>query len=246
MPRFFIEKDRIKDGSATIKGDELKHIRKVLRLGLGDSVILFDEEGWEYHATITKENSRDLKADIIKKCLPQRDSPIEIILAQGLPRLPKMDLVIQKSTELGVSQVLPFHSHRSLPRLSQEKSLMRAARWRKIALESSKQCGRTSIPYIGVPVSFSEIVAKHLKNSLKIILWEEEKELGLKKILDDHGEKKSFFIIVGPEGGFIDTEIQKASEAGFHGVHIGRRILRTETAGISILSIIQHRFGDLS
>ena len=245
MHRFFVEKDRIKDNTAVIVGEDIKHIRRVLRLGIGDRVILFDKSGLEYYSTIRKVSLKALEVEIFKKKLPQRESPLEIILAQGLPRLPKMDIIVQKVTELGVSKILPFHSHRSIAKLSEEKSLKKVKRWQKIALEATKQCGRNSIPQICTPVDFAEITRINLRDGLKLILWEEESVFGLKQLLDAHPEKGAFLILVGPEGGFIHTEIKQARKEGFHVVSMGNRILRSETASISIISIIQHRFGDL-
>lgn len=245
MPRFFVEKERISNNTADIVGEDVKHIRRVLRLGAGDKVVLFDKAGWEYHARIREGNSKGLKVDIFKKFLPHRESPLEIVLGQSLPRFPKMDLIVQKGTELGVSEILPFNSHRSIPRLSEKRMLKRVERWRKIALEATKQCGRNSTPHIGSPVDFTEILARDLKDGLKLILWEEE-AVSLKRVLDINPNKNGFFILIGPEGGFTGGEIQEAQEAGFNVASIGNRILRSETASISVLSIIQHRFGDLN
>ena len=128
MPRFFIEKGRIRDNIGIIVGEDVKHISRVLRLGVGDRVVLFDDAGWEYHAKIKEESFRELMVDIIKKFLPQRESPIEIILGQGLPKLPKMDIIIQKGTELGVSEILPFNSDRSIPKLINDKSFKKVER----------------------------------------------------------------------------------------------------------------------
>lgn len=245
MRRFFVENDRITDNVAHILGEEVKHITKVLRLGKGDEVILFDEAGWEYRAKIINGNPKELKADILEKVFPQRESSLEIILGQGLPRLSKMDFIVQKATELGISQILTFNSHRSIPKLSGEKILKRVERWRKIALEATKQCGRNSIPYIGSPVDFSEILAKDLENGLKLMLWEGEAG-SLSKVFDASPDQNRFFVLVGPEGGFTYREVQEAEKASFNIVSTGKRILRSETASISILSVIQHRFGDLN
>lgn len=245
MSRFFIEERNITGNKAEIVGDEEKHIRKVLRLGIGDTLVLFDGAGWEYHAMIKGRNAKGFTVDILKKFLPHRESPLEIILGQGLPRLPKMDFIVQKATELGVSEILSFNSHRSIPKLSEEKLYKKVQRWRKIALEATKQCGRNIIPRIETPVSFAEMLAKDLKDGLKLILWEEA-TVRLKKVFDMNQDRTKFFVLVGPEGGFTHKETQEAEEAGFNVVSLGNRILRSETAGISILSVIQHRFGDLN
>ncbi|MEW6616041.1 MAG: 16S rRNA (uracil(1498)-N(3))-methyltransferase [Thermodesulfobacteriota bacterium] len=246
MPRFFIEKGSIRDNIGTIVGEDVKHISRVLRLGVGDKVVLFDDAGWEYHARIKESSSRELRVYVFKKFLPRRESPIEIILGQGLPKPPKMDLIVQKGTELGISEILPFNSDRSVPKLTYDKSLKKVERWRKIALEATKQCGRNFPPFIAFPVDFSEILSKDLKDTFKLILWEEEEAIGLKAVLDLNPDANKFFVLVGPEGGFSSSEIRKAREAGFNVANMGIRILRSETASISILSVIQHRFGDLN
>ena len=246
MPRFLIRGEEIRDNLAVLAGENVKHIRRVLRLGVGDEVILFDEAGWEYHAKIIDGNSKEIKVDVFRKFLPHRESPLEIILGQGLPRLPKMDFIVQKGTELGVSGILPFNSRRSIPKLSDEKIIRKMGRWRKIALEATKQCGRNLVPHIGSPIDFTEILAMEFKDSLKFILWEGERVVGIKEILDMSLDKNRFLVLVGPEGGFTNREIHEAKEAGFKVVSMGNRILRSETAGISILSVIQYKFGDLN
>ena len=246
MARFFVQKENVKKNVATVVGSDVKHIRRVYRLGVGDRVVLFDGTGCEYHAEIISANSKELTVNILESFLPQRESPIETVLGQGLPKLPKMDMIVQKGTELGVSEILPFYSHRSIPNLTGDRLSRRVERWRKIALESSKQCGRDRIPNVGTPIDFAEILSVKLQNSLKIILWEGESATGLKGTFDANPDKTKFIILIGPEGGFTNSEILKAEEAGFNVVSMGDRILRSETASISILSVIQYRFGDLN
>ncbi|MDY6853757.1 MAG: 16S rRNA (uracil(1498)-N(3))-methyltransferase [Thermodesulfobacteriota bacterium] len=246
MPRFFIESDKIKNSIAIIDGKDVKHIRRVLRLGVGDHIILFDDTYMEYHAVIIDGNSKEIKAKILNNYLAKREPTIEVILGQGLPRLSKMDIIVQKGTELGVSKILPFNSHRSIPRLTNEKTAKKVKRWQKIALEAAKQCGRNSTPYIALPVDFSKILTDDFEDGLKLILWEEEKTFSLRYVLNNNANLKRFFVLVGPEGGFVETEIEDAQKKGFHVVSMGARTLRTETASMSILTIIQHRFGDLN
>ncbi|MFH2012764.1 MAG: 16S rRNA (uracil(1498)-N(3))-methyltransferase [Pseudomonadota bacterium] len=246
MPRFFIDKRSIDENIGILVGEDVKHISKVLRLGVGDKLFLFDDAGWEYHAKIKETGTKELKVDIFQKFLPHRESPIEIVLGQALPKQTKMDFIVQKGTELGVSEILPFSSDRSIPKLTNDKSFKKVERWRKIALEATKQCGRNFPPKIAHPIDFSEILKKDLKDAFKLILWEEERSVGLKEVLDINQDAAKFFILVGPEGGFSSSEIEKARKAGFNVAKMGIRVLRSETASISILSIVQHRFGDLN
>ena len=129
-----------------------------------------------------------------------------------------MDIIVQKGTELGVSEILPFTSRRSIPKLSDEKIIRKVGRWRKIALEATKQCGRSLVPHIGSPIDFTEILAREFDDSLKFILWEGERAIGLKEVLDMSSDKNRFLVLVGPEGGFTNREILKAKEAGFEDV----------------------------
>ncbi|MDY7030275.1 MAG: 16S rRNA (uracil(1498)-N(3))-methyltransferase [Thermodesulfobacteriota bacterium] len=246
MPRFFIEKEAVKDNVAEIVGEDARNISRVLRLGIGDNVILFDEDGLEYHCVIRQRNSKRLKVEIIQKVYLQRESSVEIILGQGLPKLHKMDIIVQKSTELGIHELVPFHAHRSMPKLDRERLIKKVERWRKIALEATKQCGRNIIPHIEYPIDFKEIIKnEEATDGLKLFLWEGDGTIDLREILQANSDKKRFIVLVGPEGGFTDKEVQDANEHGFKTASMGSRILRSETASISIVSIIQYMFGDL-
>lgn len=245
MPRFYVPKDAIRNNVAEITGEDIKHIRKVLRLRTGDPIILFDDTGSEYHGVLGCGDSKGLSVEIIKKAYVERESPIEIILGQALAKFHKMDFVVQKITELGATEFIPFHSNRSVVKLDEDKLAKKRDRWQKIALEATKQCGRNKVTRISPPVNLNEIFEKQMPGSLKLIPWEGDKTLDLKGLLNMNSDKKKFFVLVGPEGGFTKREIQEAKEAGFHPVSMGNRILRSETASISIVSVIQHRFGDL-
>jgi 16S rRNA (uracil1498-N3)-methyltransferase len=156
-----------------------------------------------------------------------------------------MDFIIQKSTELGADRIIPFISSRSIPRLSESKAPARRERWQRIAVEASRQCGRASIPEVTGIVTFEEMLGLKKRGELGIVLWEDESERGIKEILSDERYRNSdnFFVIVGPEGGFLKEEVEKAIAHDFISASLGTLILRTETAPLAILSILQYEKG---
>jgi 16S rRNA (uracil1498-N3)-methyltransferase len=227
-----------------VEGDEVKHIRKVLRLRAGDEVSVFDGLGKEFHGDIVEEGLSFVKIRIQNVTSSRRDSPLEVTLAQSLLKGEKMDYLIQKATELGVGEIIPFLSSRSVPLLEKSKRLKRHQRWKRIAVEASKQCGKGVIPEIEFLKDFPEMLQKASPDALRLILWEKE-GAGLKEILRRSEEGKRIFFVVGPEGGFSEEEVDEAKGAGFTPVTLGRRILRAETASLCLLSILQYEQGDI-
>jgi len=245
MRRFFLKKNRIRKGSAILDGNEARHIGRVLRLGRGDTLYLFDENGWEYQAVITSKRSKVVEVKIVKESPPQKDSSITIVLGQALPKAQKMDFIVQKSTELGVTTIIPFISDRSVPSLNEERSKKKRIRWQRVALETTKQCGRVTVPQVEAIVPFKEILNWWSKNLLKIMLWEDEKNNTLKKVLKKCGPFSRIICLVGPEGGFTSDEVDMARQAGFQTVSLGRYILRTETAGLCLMAILRYEWGNM-
>ena len=225
-----------------MKEDEARHIGKVLRLGVGDTIYLLDEEGSTYHAMITARDAKTVEVEIVEKIPPQKEPSMEIVLGQAIPKAQKMDLIVQKATELGVSSIIPFLSDRSVPLLDAERSLRKRMRWQKVAVEATKQCGRTIVPQVDAIIPFRGLLNRWDENSLKIMLWEDEKNNTLKDLLKTHQPSARVVILVGPEGGFSGQEVNMAREAGFHTVSLGKYILRTETAGMSLLSIVHYEW----
>ena len=175
---------------------------------------------------------------------PRRDSPLEITLAQSLLKGEKMDYLIQKATELGVKEIVPFFSSRSVPLLEKSRRLERHHRWEKIAIEASKQCGRGILPNVKPLQDYSEMLRSVSSDSLRLILWERG-GVSLKQILEGSTEKKRIFFIVGPEGGVSQEEVAESKEMGFIPITLGKRIVRAETASLCLLSILQYEWGDI-
>ncbi len=244
MARFYLPNPEIEDGRLRITGPEVRHIRRVLRLKEGDELILFDGQEKEYRGIIIDQGTRSVYLRIEEILSIQKESPLEITLAQSLLKGEKMDYLIQKATELGVKKIIPFFSSRSIPLLDKSKRLNRHHRWQKIAIEASKQCGRAKIPEIIPSLDFSEMLQSASPQSLRLILWEKEKRR-LKNFLKELRMLKEIFFVVGPEGGFSEEEIENSKKGGFIPISLGERILRAETASLCLMSILQYEWGDI-
>ncbi|MBS3907728.1 MAG: 16S rRNA (uracil(1498)-N(3))-methyltransferase [Syntrophaceae bacterium] len=244
MPRFYIPNPQIEKDLLTIKGNEVRHIRRVLRLKAGDEITVFDGSGKEYEGRIIEEGPTSVVIEVGDIFSSKEEAPLEVTLAQSLLKGEKMDYLIQKATELGVREIIPFFSSRSVPLLDKSKKLERHRRWERIAIEASKQCGRGFIPKIDHIRDYSEMLSLAPLESLRLILWEEEGGR-LKEVLKEFKNKKRIFFIVGPEGGLSREEVEKSKGMGFIPVYMGQRILRAETASLCLLSILQYEWGDI-
>jgi 16S rRNA (uracil1498-N3)-methyltransferase len=167
-------------------------------------------------------------------------------LALGLTKGEKMDFVVEKATELGVAMILPFTSSFTVPKLDDKKIAKRTERWRKIAVSAAKQCGRNHVPDILSLCSFGQLIKGIAGNQLRLLFWEKETAQSLRQVHGTNPTARAILIAVGPEGGLSDAEAALATTSGFQTVHLGRRILRAETAAISALSLVQFLWGDLS
>ena len=244
MARFYVPQPWIENGMLKIEGDEVKHIRKVLRLKTGDGIVVFDGLGKEFEGTIVEERLSSVVIRIQNIFSSERDSPLEVTLAQSLLKGEKMDYLIQKATELGVKEIIPFFSSRSVPSLEKSRGLKRHHRWEKIAVEASKQSGRGVVPKIESLQDYSDMLQMASTEDLRFILWERE-GIKLKEVLERSKEKRKIFFVIGPEGGFNQLEVDEAKKTGFTPVTLGRRILRAETASLCFLSILQYERGDI-
>jgi 16S rRNA (uracil1498-N3)-methyltransferase len=227
-----------------ISGAEARHIQKVFRLKEGDEIVLFDGTGTEYWGTIESQRRHGITVKIAKTDTPRRESPIDIILGQGLLKGDKMDYVLQKTTEMGVSAIFPFISSRTIPRLGGDRAERRWNRWKRIVVESAKQCGRVVPPRVEGIRPLESILKSPVGDFVKLILWERAGDSLREGMREIDKNARKFLFLVGPEGGFDEGEISAAKERGFTPVGLGPRILRSETAGVAILSILQYEFGD--
>ncbi len=247
MRRFFDDEILGTQGSVAITGTEAKHMATVLRMGPGDRIVLLDKAGSRFLAVI-KELSRHQVLVTLERPLPAPDpSPVRITLCQALLKSNPMDFMVEKTSELGVDRILPYIAGRTVVKVDGEKAHDKVRHWQEIAQSAAKQSDRAMPAEIGPLHSFDEMLARLGKDSaLKILLWEQEGMRSLKDLLRSGSPAPGVLAMVGPEGGFTEREVKEAGEAGFVRVSLGRRILRAETAAITLVTIIQYEWGDLS
>ena len=246
MARFFLPKENIQDKHGTMSGAEFAHLRKVLRLGPGDPITIFDGTGWEHEAVIRSLSAKQADLEILRSYETQRESLLQATLALGLTKGEKMDWVVEKTTELGVHTILPFVSLYTVPKLEEQRLAKRITRWRKIAVSAAKQCGRSRMPEILPLTNFRALVRESRPVVLKLLLWEAESGQTLNQVRAIHPQVQSVLLVVGAEGGFSVEEVNLAIENGFYSVGLGRRTLRAETAALTAVALAQFVWGDLA
>lgn len=244
MHRFFVEKEQIRDATIEIVGSDVKHIKDVIRLRIEEKIEI-SSNGITYFCEIQSISKDKIIAKIIDKKKGTNESPIELILYQGLAKGSKMDEIIQKGTEVGIKEFYPVATHRSIVKIKDiKKEESKVERWNSIADEAAKQSKRDFLPKVQNVISFDEMIIL-LKDEKNIIVpYEDEKANAIKSKLQaiDDG---NIHIIIGPEGGFEPYEIEKLKSIGAEIVTLGPRILRTETAGIVAATIVLYELGDL-
>jgi 16S rRNA (uracil1498-N3)-methyltransferase len=235
-PRFFITPEQVREPYITVAGDDLRHIRTVLRKQPGDLLTLLDGQGREYTVRITAIEKADVVTEIVDRRVRHPSSP-GVILGQGLPKSDKMDWIVQKATELGVSSIVPLVTERTIVKVRDEEK--RVTRWQKVAREAAMQSDRPDIPKVNTIRSFSEFIRTLAPGPQTLFLfpWEEGTD-PVKNVLRRHLDAKHIVVLIGPEGGFSQAEAAAAKEKGFHLVSLGPNILRTETAAVAVLSMI--------
>ena len=249
MRRFFVAPENITGSTAVLTGPEARHIATVLRLSTGITIILFDGTGTYYEAVLTKISPSKVETKIVSitpYIETAEDLHPRLHLGIGLLKGKKMDLIIQKSTELGVAGLHPFRSRYCV---AQDHAKDRLSRWQKIAIEACKQCNRPKAPEMNPIKDFKELLSGSGEDihDLKLIFWEnKEGQKPLREIFAPLKKIHSVMVIIGPEGGFSTDEVEEAIDAGYEPVTMGSRILRSETAAITAVSILQHELGNLA
>lgn len=248
MNKFFVDKNNINDGIAVIEGDDVKHIYKVLRLSEGEKVAINDCNGQEYLGTITEIAKKQVLVELTEKLDMNNESPVKFHLYQGLPKSTKMDLITQKCTELGVNAITPVITERVVVK-GEMGEFKKVDRWARIALEACKQSKRSLVPKVNTPVEFQQMMREFEQMDLIVVPYENAEGYGVKSMAESLKKTgasiRNAAIVIGPEGGFEEREIEALKEAGAHVVTLGPRILRTETAGFVTLSLLGYEFGDL-
>jgi 16S rRNA (uracil1498-N3)-methyltransferase len=237
MPRFFTE--TINETKGTISGDDAKHIAKVLRMHAGEKLVACDCQGFDYDCVIDSLTDKEVELSVERKYLSETEPSVRVTLYQAMPKSDKMELIIQKAVELGVSEIIPVEMKRCIVRLEPKKADSKIARWQAIAESAAKQSKCTKIATVKPVLSFTGAM-EYAKNLDMLILPYENKD-GMKATLDALKQIKSgqkIGIMIGPEGGFEDSEIEIAGAMNAKIISLGKRILRTETAAITAMSML--------
>jgi 16S rRNA (uracil1498-N3)-methyltransferase len=242
--RFFVDPGRIIEGEASIIGDTAHQMANVLRLKPGDRVILLDGSGCEHEAELKEIAGGEAQARIIATRNCDGEPELKLTLAMCLPKGDKLDLIVQKCTELGISRMIILDSERCVARLDPAKVGERLTRWRKIAAEAAEQSGRARSPEVDGVLPYEDLAAEVRSHGLALLAWEDERRVSLKKTIRGHAGGNSIILIVGPEGGLTEREADLARQAGAQCVSLGRRTLRCETAAIAGCAAIMYETED--
>ena len=239
MYRFFIKEEQIHDGMIEICGSDVNHIKNVLRMKTGDKVYLSNGSDLEYECSLLEWTDDTILAKIEDVHGMETELPVKITLYQGLPKGDKMEMIVQKAVELGVAEIVPVAMKRCVVKLDAKKAAKKVQRWNEIAKSAAKQSKRGMIPEVKSVMSFKEAVEYGKSMDMLLIPYEDaEGIVHSRQVVESVKGKKSLGIYIGPEGGFPEEEVSLAMEAGAEPITLGHRILRTETAGMALLSVL--------
>jgi len=254
LQNFFIPKKNIIDKMVIINGSQLRHIKNVIRKKKGDLIRIFDERGYLYLVEIMSVSREKIESKIVKRLRESAEPRLTVNLYQSIPKSNKMDLIVQKCTEIGVFSIHPIISARTIVKLKPSTESQKLKRWQRIAQGASEQSRRTIVPRIFEPQIFFEAIGKIKSKYDKdgffgLIPWEEESQNTLKDFLKENLTPKianlELDLFIGPEGGFTRTEVALAYRSGIRPISMGNRIMRTETAGLISIALILYEYGDL-
>ena len=247
MRRFFVAPEAVQDDIVQFDAELARHMGKVLRLTAGEQVTVSTGGSTAYLVELTEFQKDAVTGRILERMENLQETAIEVVLFQGMPKGDKLELIIQKCTELGVSAVVPVETSRSVVHLDSGKAAKKLERWQKIAQEASQQSKRVQVPTVGPYYNWKQFL-QHLseQNGLTIVFWEDEQTQSLKAFLRSQAKKpQRINLVVGPEGGLSEEEVEQLRALGAVSASLGKRILRTETAGMAGISMVMYEFDEL-
>lgn len=245
MPVFFVSSECVTPPMISVTGDLLVHLRDSLRVAVGETLWVGDGHGSRYRTEITDVSKRSVTGRILEAIQePPRRTP-RVILGQSLLKGEKMDWVIQKSTELGVSEIVPIESRQSVVQIKADRADHQLARWQRIAVESAQQSEQWRVPTITAPQSLASLLKNRTTDIVALMLTERRRGTSLQILSLSKEPTASVLILIGPEGGWSQEEVAQAEQAGVQSITLGLHILRAETAALAALSIVQSRLGNL-
>lgn len=241
---FYVEKNQINDKNITVIGDDVNHIKNVLRHRIGDKIDICDNEGSRYFTEVESFFDDRIILHILGKTSVTTEMKTCVTLYQGLPKADKLDLIVQKCTELGVAEIVPVITDRVIVKINDSNRVNKVERWKKIASEAAKQSGRQKIPVVQDIQKLENVVENLSKYDIVIVPYENEYEHTLKTELRAlNGNNQNIAVVIGPEGGFSDKDIEVlVRNSNVRLVSLGKRILRTETAGIATVAMIMYEY----
>ncbi len=241
MYRFFIQSEHVTESTLSIVGDDVNHIRNVLRMHPGEIIDCVDEDRLAYRCSVKELLEDEIICDILERHIPETELSNRITLYMGLPKSDKPELVIQKAVELGAARIVPVITKRTVVKLDAKKAAKKTERWQAIAEAAAKQSKRAVIPEVGPVMTYREALAEAETDDVILLPYENESGIGYtRETIRAVQPGESISVFVGPEGGFEESEVMLAREAGAKTITLGRRILRAETACITILGILMY------
>ena len=246
MRRFFVTPEAIKDDQLVIDGDLAHHISRVLRMAVGEEAEFAAGDGRLFVGRLAEMTKTEVLVELLSQKAAPADTKVQVTLYQGLPKGDKLELIIQKCTELGAAKIVPVMTKRSVVRLDAAKGAKKAERWPKIAQEASQQCKRLSVPEVSAPLNWQQFIQALSPEEMTLVLWEDETTQGLRDHLQTFEALPARInLLVGPEGGLEAAEVEELRQIGAQSISLGARILRTETAGLAALAMVLYQSGDL-
>ena len=247
MPKFFVDSKQIKNNFITITGQDVRHITNVLRLNLGDKINICNKDNGDNFIAVIKDVQKEIIiCEVLEKIYEDKKSNVEITIFQGLPKADKMELIIQKCTELGVQEITPVDMERCVVKLDSKSEIKKIERWQKIAEAASKQCRRNNICRINGITNIKSICSIINEYDILLVPYEDENNNSFKSVLQNNKKDNiKIGIVIGPEGGFDLKEIEELKRHGANIITLGTRILRTETVALAMTSAIMYEFNEL-
>lgn len=244
MYHFFVSEEQINGENAYIEGSDVNHIVNVLRMKPGEELLISVKGDWDYLCKIVDIETDRVNLKVLES-MEQRELPVNITLLQGIPKSDKLEMIIQKAVELGVSEIIPVKTKRVVVKIDEKKVDTKVNRWNAIAESAAKQSKRSIIPKVHEPMSIDNALEIVKDFGVKLIPYENADGIDkTRKILDNMDKTKNIAVFIGPEGGFEESEVDSIKNSGFEVITLGKRILRTETAGLALLSNIMIRLED--
>ena len=245
LHRVYVPPESLRQSNVTLSPSVAHYIRHVLRLRVGDEITAFDGTGQECLIRLTSVAATHVQGERLALLAPTMLDPKPLILGQALPKGPKMDLIVEKCSELGLTTLVPLHTERTTVREASERLATKMTRWQRIAAAAARQCGRRTLLDVQPPMALRDFCMRYRSAPVKLVCWEEERQQGIRQVLEKLACQSPIVTVIGPEGGLTIHEVEMARTEGFTTVSLGSHLFRTETSAIVLTGIVRYSLGDL-